>query len=209
MVFNLSKRREDAIATVILNLIIRSVLNYISYFFLLVVVWLNFIPLLIVATTIFAGLIEDMFIFFAKFIAPVIIKFVDIPTHIQYSSKNGGASFPIMKIFFVMSLVFMAVCEIGKFILRKFFHKKIKSSFQSRLSLSLALTHAIYFLFLIAIIFGKNIDKEDSSFNWFFVFIIVYIINLLALVGHLKLENWIEKMDKYSYKKIQNLSINE
>ena len=83
MVFNLSKEHGSLLGNTVLYAIAKLVLNYISYILLLVVVWLNFVPLLIIATTILSGLLENLLYIFSGLLV-FISGFVEIPENIHF-----------------------------------------------------------------------------------------------------------------------------
>jgi hypothetical protein len=108
--------------------------------------------------------------------------------------KNFGID-GILKIYFLLSLIFTIIIEIIKFILKKYFKKEFKFSFKRRVIIILVLIHVIYVAALISIIFSGFM--KEGGISLLLIIFIFYIFNMLMLGGYFLIQGVCCLFDNY------------
>jgi len=150
--------------------------NYIKYALLTVLVIFPFVIILFILSNINPDFSIHFFKYF-KFLNPI---FGD--ENMNIDKKD------IMKIFFFISLIFWLVVTIFKYIIKRLFNLNIKLKIKHIIWLVLIPTTLIY-VYAFVLINNHSLDKE-----FYLIFTIVYIINIIFIPIYLFFNNFINKI---------------
>jgi hypothetical protein len=162
----------------IVSITIQFVFNYIKYFFLTGLIMFSFATLLFVLININPDYQFGFFRYFS-FIVPF-----DGKGNLYMETPE------IMKIFSVMAFILMIITNLIKIILKKIFGLVYSFTTKLKIGLFFTITSLFYILALLSVFFN------DSNKDFYFMFIIFYIINIVSIVGYLFMDWLLSKLNR-------------
>jgi len=179
----------------VLNIGARLILNYIAYLCLVFIIAASFFALSLSLLSLIYQFSDHLTIFVENFLKLIKVE--------NFSFSYRGGIHELMRIYFVIALVFNIIIEASRFVLKRYFNIEIAPSLKRQIKVSLIFTHVIYIAALI-LIFSTKVFTE-VGIDWVVALGLFYFINMVALGTYLTVKYFQQMIEKYLLSKIDSL----